>query len=151
MRAHKYRLLYVEDQLDEEPYLAVPFEEEGFDVVGVTTGLQAVTCLAREAFDAVVLDNMLAGGGEIGSEWGHDKTENGLRTGSLVLATIEAMALPPPVWVLTALADTDTEKREKTSDVVEEYIKKEFSLIELAQKIKRRLDERGGKDGEYRS
>ncbi len=143
MATKEYRLLFAEDQLLEVPYMVLLFEQEGFKVDRATTGREAFERIKEEDYDAVVLDNIMPPGGDEGSEWGYQDSSSALRTGLLVLQKMRELDHPPPVWVLTALPDTETEAKERAFPYVVEYVQKVFSLSKLAKKIRAYL-EKGG-------
>jgi len=142
MKTTRFRLLFVEDQLIEEPYLALPFRNRGFAVDCATTGLEAYEKIKSVRYDAIVLDNMLPGGGENGSEWSFEKTGSCLRTGLILLRKLAELGSPPLVWVLTGLPDTNMEREEKSFEFVVEHIKKDYSLFRLANQIYEVLEAR---------
>lgn len=136
----KYSVLFAEDDLSTHPELTLLIEVEGFAVDTATTGQGAYQLLERNVYDALILDNMMAPGGEDGSEWSRKETQAGLNTGLKVLRKMAESGRTCPVWVVTALPDTEVEAAEKNFPFVIEYIRKDFSLTELARKIRSYLE-----------
>lgn len=56
---HRIKILYAEDQADESQSIYRSFSRAGFDVVVVKTVDEAVDCLKREEYSALLLDIML--------------------------------------------------------------------------------------------
>ncbi len=135
MDQKKRRLLFTDDDLLDRPYLVIPFEEAGLDVDIATNGKDAWDLLLANQYDAVIVDNMMPGGGGVGSEWSQSYMEN-LRTGLRLLRKMNSELEPkPPTWVLTALPDSDVRQQEEAFMFVVEYIPKPYSLRELGRKI----------------
>ena len=145
MTSRPYRLLLVEDDVVTQPELIRIFEIAGFVVETAVTGLQASRLLREQRYDAVVLDNMIPPGGESGSGWSFEETEGGLHTGLKILREMKSLPKPPPVWVVTALPDTDVESEERNLPFVVGYFTKPTSLWEVANQI---LSHLGGSHGE---
>lgn len=141
MTEYQYRLLLVEDEVITDPELKQVFELTGFAVDTAITGQQAANLIHQNTYDAVVLDNMMApGNGD--PDWALDKTHGGLYTGLKVLERIAELPKPPPVWVVTALPDTDVERDERKFSFVQEVLKKPVSFALLSLEIRGYLDER---------
>ena len=134
MTRQKPTLLFVEDAVDQEPCLLLPFELAGFSVDTATTGQAAVEAIRKKRYDAVVLDMMLPPG-ETAGDWNADNTEHGFMTGLRIMEKLQESPHPPPVWVLTGMPDTKLKRRAVSFPFVREYIMKDFSLRELAERI----------------
>ncbi len=114
------RILLVDDEQSIQTLLSYPLRKEGYDVVQVTDGREALDCFDEQAFDLVVLDLMLPkiDGLEVCRR---------LRSRSSV-----------PIIMLTA-------KSEEIDKVVglelgaDDYITKPFSLREFSSRIKAAL------------
>lgn len=135
MIEHPYRLLAADDELLEEPYIASLFSLRGFHVEMASTGIDAWKKLCDGSYHACVLDNMLPGGGEPGSEWSSENTGNCLHTGLKVLEKMADLPKQPLVWVLTALPDNAIEDKERAFPFVVAVLKKKFSFRKLADDI----------------
>jgi len=140
-----YRLLFVDDELDAEPYLVIPFEDAGFEVDTATNGADAEHAFRSGVkYDAIILDNMMAPGEDPQGKWNFDVVKNGLHTGLLFLGMMaEACDSPPPVWVVTGFPDAEVETKEREFAFVVDVIRKPHSLELLAAEIIRYLSERG--------
>jgi DNA-binding response OmpR family regulator len=112
------RLLVVEDQKKLLRSLLRGLEEEGYEVVAVTTGEQGYHAATTEDYDAVVLDLMLPG---------HD----GLR----VLRDLRAHGFAGPVLILTA-RDTVEDRVQGLDAGADDYLVKPFAFAELVARLR---------------
>lgn len=128
----KYKLLFADDDLLQEPELVTCVEDSGFAVDCATTGLAAYKLIIANKYDAVVLDNMMGPGRDEEDSWSFEETGMALSTGLRVLQGMRGMQEPPPVWVLTALPDSEIELQEREFPFVVGYINKPCDLCELA-------------------
>lgn len=135
MNKKRYELLIADDDFLEQPDLDFLFKLRGFAVDIATTGIDAWNKIQNKQYSGIVLDNMLPGGGEEGTEWSIEKNGNSLHTGLKLLQLIDGIPIKPLVWILTALPDSDIESKEREYLFVVRYIKKEYSLKELADEI----------------
>ncbi len=143
MAQRTYRLLVVDDDLAEEPYLVVPFEDAGFNVDVATNGADAERAFRdRGKYDAIILDNMMPPGEDQTGTWSFDTTKSGLHTGLLFLGIVAEYDSPPPVWVLTGFPDADVEAKERTFGFVVDVIRKPYSLEILANAVQQYLCDR---------
>jgi CheY-like chemotaxis protein len=148
MSEKQYKLLFVDDALIDEPYLSIPFDEAGFLVCRVTTGLEAYELLKNNRYDAVVLDNMMPPGGDEETEWSYKETTRGLHTGLTILKKMAEMPYKPATWILTGLADSHVLHYEEKFEFVIKVIKKDYLLSTLADDIKKYLCKKEEKNNE---
>lgn len=128
--ASRGRLLVVEDEEKVAGALREGLAGEGYDVVVETTGEGAFFRLARERFDAVLLDLMLPG-----------------RDGLEILAALRRQGLDTPVVVLTA-RDTLEDRVVGLDAGADDYLVKPFAFAELLARL-RAIGRRGrGSDSE---
>lgn len=55
------KILLVEDEIDANRYYQLSLRAEGFDVVGVHNGQEALVAIDNDQFDMVLLDIMMSG------------------------------------------------------------------------------------------
>jgi DNA-binding response OmpR family regulator len=123
------RLLVVEDERKLLKSLQRGLEAEGYSVVPAANGDDAQSCLARESFDALILDWMLPG-----------------TDGIQVLNNLRAAGQRLPVLMLTA--KDDVEDRVLGLDAgADDYLVKPFAFAELLARV-RALLRRGVPDRE---
>jgi CheY-like chemotaxis protein len=58
-----FKILWVDDHIDELGGHVRYLGEKGYEVEGVTNGLDALAILAKKDFDAILLDEMMPGMG----------------------------------------------------------------------------------------
>lgn len=143
MSPRNYKLLFADDELLTRPLMANIFRRRGFEVTIATTGSEAFELLRSEhKFDAVILDNMMAPGS---GDWSDADTQGGLHTGLVVLKrlkdeTDDTKRTWPPIWVLSALPDTRVEVEEREFKFVVDFVRKPYTLKELAETIRKHLE-----------
>jgi DNA-binding response OmpR family regulator len=113
------RLLIVEDHADIVANLYGFLEPRGHGLDSARTGAAALAALARETYDAIVLDLGLPGIGGM----------------EVCRRLRQELRLPTPVLILTA-RDTVTAKLEGFDSGADDYLVKPFSLAELEGRLK---------------
>ena len=112
------RLLVIEDQKKLLGSLQRGLEEEGYDVIAVTTGEQGYYAATTEGVDAVVLDLMLPG-----------------RPGLQVLRDLRANHFARPVLILTA-RDAVEDRVAGLDSGADDYLVKPFAFAELLARLR---------------
>jgi two-component system copper resistance phosphate regulon response regulator CusR len=112
------RLLVVEDERKLLRSLQRGLEGEGYEVAAATNGETANALLAREAFDAVILDWMLPG-----------------CDGLQVLAELRRAGNRVPVLLLTA-RDAIEDRVQGLDAGAEDYLTKPFAFAELLARVR---------------
>jgi DNA-binding response OmpR family regulator len=112
------RVLVIEDQKKLLGTLQRGLEEEGYEVIAVSTGEQGYYAATTEDFDAVVLDLMLPG-----------------RQGLQVLRDLRANGFARPVLILTA-RDTVEDRVAGLDTGADDYLVKPFAFAELLARLR---------------
>lgn len=113
-----FSLLIVEDDPQIQRIMAIFLRKEGYQVTAVSTGEAALTLLAENPYDLVLLDMMLPGIG-----------------GEQVLDHIRQTNPQQPVMIISALDDEYIQIDAFTKQI-EDYVIKPFSMNILSFKIK---------------
>lgn len=120
------RLLLAEDTQDLNRALVMVLEHEGYEVVAVFDGEQALERIDQENFDAIILDIMMP-------------KKDGLE----VLAAMRREGVHTPVLLLTAKAEVD-DRVAGLDAGADDYLTKPFAMKELLARVRsmtRRRDE----------
>src|ERR1035437_7547602 len=121
---YKPKILCVDDEPLNLKLLEAILEPEGYEVVSVKDGHEALVALKRELIDLVLLDVMMPG-------------INGYETCRLIKASAETAHVP--VIMITALSSK--EDRIKSIEAgAEDFITKPFEKIEVLTRIKKLLE-----------
>ncbi len=131
----KHKILLVEDEADLVTMLTYNLEKEGFDVVSISDGENAVTKIADEAPSIVLMDWMLP-------------KVSGVEICRLLRRRDDTRNIP--VIMLTARGE-ESDKVKGLSYGADDYVTKPFSVPELVARIKallRRANPTAGKGGE---
>ena len=112
------RILVVEDEPKVLAGLVRGLRDAGHDALGVVTGEEALTGIARETFDGLVLDLMLPG-----------------RGGLEVLAELRRAGNAVPVLVLTA-RDAVEDRVVGLDTGADDYLVKPFAFAELLARLR---------------
>ncbi len=119
-----YRILWVDDQIEELRSHVVYLTEKGYQVDGVNNGRDAVAMLAGARYDAVLLDEMMPGMG-------------GLET----LVEIKKVRESVPVIMITKSEEEDLMRRAIGSRI-DDYLVKPVSPLQIVSALKRLLEGR---------
>jgi DNA-binding response OmpR family regulator len=114
------RILLVDDEHSIQTLLSYPLRKEGYDVVQVTDGEQALSRFAERQFDLVVLDLMLP------------------KVDGLEVCRRLRQSSSVPIIMLTAKSD-EIDKVVGLELGADDYITKPFSLREFASRVKAAL------------
>ena len=120
------RLLLAEDTRDLNRALTIVLEHEGYEVVSVFDGEDALNLIGRERFDALVLDIMMP-----------------KKDGMQVLREMRAEGDVTPVLLLTAKAEVD-DRVAGLDAGADDYLTKPFAMKEFLARVRsmtRRRDE----------
>jgi CheY-like chemotaxis protein len=117
------RILWADDQIDELRGQVLFLEGKGYEVVGVSNGDDALDLLARESFDAVLLDEMMPGKG-------------GLET----LEGIRDLGTSIPVIMITKSEEEELMNR-ALGRRISDYLVKPVNPMQIFMALKRALDE----------
>jgi DNA-binding response OmpR family regulator len=112
------RVLVVEDDTQTADEIKAALDDHGLDVERVATGREALTKVAAETYDAIVLDRMLPGGLD----------------GLGVLSTLRAVGVDAPVLILSALSAVD-ERVHGLRSGGDDYLTKPFDFLELTARL----------------
>jgi two-component system, OmpR family, alkaline phosphatase synthesis response regulator PhoP len=117
------RVLIVEDNRDLAYGLAINLEAEGYTVVSVPSGYDALAQMAEFSPDLIILDLLLPE-----------------MDGFEVLEHLQADGRKIPTIVLTALADEVSRLKVFGLGAVD-YVSKPFSVLELLQRVRLRINQ----------
>lgn len=112
------RLLLAEDTYDLNRALVTVLEHEGYEVVPVYDGEEALEHLATESFDGVILDIMMP-----------------KKDGLTVLSQMRADGIYTPVLLLTAKAEVD-DRVSGLDAGADDYLTKPFAMKELLARVR---------------
>jgi two-component system, OmpR family, response regulator MprA len=112
------RVLVVDDDRAIRESLVRALELEGYDVVAVVDGVEALTCARRDAFDALVVDVMMPG-----------------VDGLAVCRVLRAEGDRTPVLMLTARVETP-DRVAGLDAGADDYLPKPFELDELFARLR---------------
>jgi len=107
MTAHRYRVLFVDDEIDNLPDHLEELDRHGFAVKTIRSTDDAIAEIIEQRarnFDLVILDMMLPPPVETPDEFG---VWDGLRSGGYLLAMIRARAVNAPVLLLSHLDEDE--------------------------------------------
>lgn len=116
--------------------MAIILESAGFSVETATNGKAAIEAVTQRHFDAILLDNMLPWGDGARGGWNEDYSVDPLRTVKRILEKMQESGRNIPVWIISALPDEEILAEERTFPFVQEVIKKDCSLTEIAERIR---------------
>ena len=119
-----YKILWVDDNIEELRSHVMYLGEKGYEVEGVTNGRDALAVLAEKTFDAVLLDEMMPGMG-------------GLET----LAEMRRINANVPVIMITKSEAEDLMTR-AIGKRIDDYLVKPVSPLQILSALKRQLDAR---------
>jgi len=119
-----YRILWVDDNIEELRSHLVYLGEKGYEVEGVTNGLDALAVMAEKPFDAILLDEMMPGMG-------------GLET----LEGIRRINANVPVIMITKSEAEDLMTR-AIGKRIDDYLVKPVSPLQILSALKRQLEAR---------
>jgi len=119
-----FKILWVDDQIEELRSHIVFLTEKGYAVDGVTNGQDAVALLRRTRYDAVLLDEMMPGMG-------------GLET----LAELKKIRESVPVVMITKSEEDDLLDR-AIGRRIDDYLVKPVSPLQIVSVLKRLLEGR---------
>lgn len=119
-----FKILWVDDNIDELRSHVMYLGEKGYEVEGVTNGLDALAVLREKDFDAVLLDEMMPGMGGL-------ETLEGLRK---INAHI-------PVIMITKSEAEDLMTR-AIGKRIDDYLVKPVSPLQILSALKRQLEAR---------
>jgi len=118
------KILLVEDEEDANRYYRLSLQAEGFDVVGVFNGADAIAEIGKSDFDIVLLDIMMSG-------------MDGIETCSKIRESFDGKTLP--ICMITA--SMDVEKVVSAFEAgADGYIVKPFDIDELLAKLSELTD-----------
>ena len=127
------RLLLAEDTRDLNRALSMVLEHEGYEVVSVFDGEEALLHLREEGFDGVILDIMMP-------------KKNGLE----VLRELRSSGVYTPVLLLTAKAEVD-DRVVGLDAGADDYLTKPFAMKELLARVRSMTRRRGEYSGDHLS
>ncbi|MCP4573028.1 MAG: bifunctional response regulator/alkaline phosphatase family protein [bacterium] len=119
-----YRILWVDDNIEELRSHLVYLGEKGYEVEGVTNGRDALAVLSEKPFDAILLDEMMPGMG-------------GLET----LEGIRRINANVPVIMITKSEAEDLMTR-AIGKRIDDYLVKPVSPLQILSALKRQLEAR---------
>jgi CheY-like chemotaxis protein len=119
-----FKILWVDDKIDELRSHVLYLTEKGYAVAGATNGPDALALLRQETFDAVLLDEMMPGMG-------------GLET----LEEIKKIQAHIPVIMITKSEAEDLMTR-AIGKRIEDYLVKPVSPLQILSALKRQLEGR---------
>jgi len=119
-----FRILWVDDQIEELRSHIVFLTEKGYVVDGATNGQDAVTMLRRTPYDAILLDEMMPG-------------MDGLET----LAALKRVRENVPVVMITKSEEEDLLDR-AIGRRIDDYLVKPVSPLQVMSALKRLLEGR---------
>jgi len=119
-----FRILWVDDNIEQLRSHVVYLGEKGYEVTGVTNGRDAVALLAETPFDAVLLDEMMPGMG-------------GLET----LEEMRKVNARVPVIMITKSEAEDLMTR-AIGKRIDDYLVKPVSPLQILSALKRQLEGR---------
>jgi len=119
-----FRILWVDDHIDELNSHLLYLGEKGYEVEGVTNGLDALAVLREKDFDAVLLDEMMPGMG-------------GLET----LEELRKFNAHIPVIMITKSEAEDLMTR-AIGKRIDDYLVKPVSPLQILSTLKRQLEAR---------
>lgn len=97
------RILFLEDEEDLGMYLPLLLKEKSLEVISTTSITQALEWLAKESFDAVLLDIMMPPTEDMDAE----NLDYGRETGVEVAQRMRAIRPDVPIVALTVLTDSE--------------------------------------------
>ncbi|STR40449.1 response regulator [Klebsiella michiganensis] len=112
------KILLVEDDEDIAALLRLNLLDEGYQIVHVADGAQALRLLEKELWDAVILDLMLPG-------------VDGLE----ICRRIRQQTRYLPVIIISARA-SETQRVQGLEMGADDYLAKPFSILELTARVK---------------
>jgi len=119
-----FKILWVDDQIEELRSHVVYLTEKGYEVEGVTNGSDAVELLRETPFDAILLDEMMPGMG-------------GLET----LGELKRVRDNVPVVMITKSEEEDLMNR-AIGRRIDDYLVKPVSPLQIVSALKRLLEGR---------
>ena len=119
-----FKILWVDDNIDELGGHLRYLGEKGYEVEGVTNGLDALAVMKEKTFDAVLLDEMMPGMG-------------GLET----LAEMRKFNTSTPVVMITKSEAEDLMTR-AIGQRIDDYLVKPVSPLQILSALKRQLEAR---------
>ncbi len=119
-----FRILWVDDNIDELVSHQKFLSDKGYEVEGVTNGLDGLTMLKEKTFDAVLLDEMMPGMG-------------GLET----LEELRTFNQHIPVIMITKSEAEDLMTR-AIGKRIDDYLVKPVSPVQILSALKRQLEAR---------
>ncbi len=119
-----FKILWVDDNIEELRSHVMYLGEKGYEVEGVTNGLDALEVLAAKDFDAVLLDEMMPGMGGL-------ETLEGLRKFNAHI----------PVIMITKSEAEDLMTR-AIGKRIDDYLVKPVSPLQILSALKRQLEAR---------
>ncbi|RKZ17663.1 PglZ domain-containing protein [bacterium] len=117
------RILWADDQIDELRGQIIFLEGKGYEVVGVSNGDDALDLLARESFEAVLLDEMMPG-----------------RGGMETLQGIRDLGTEVPVIMITKSEEEELMNR-ALGRRISDYLVKPVNPMQIFMALKRALDQ----------
>ncbi len=112
-----HRILLAEDEDDLREIVGDTLTERGYEVVAVASTGEALAALAAGAFDIIVSDLMMPGGG-----------------GQELLRATQSLPVPPPVILVTGRGESAL-ATSLLANGASAYLQKPFSLADLLAKI----------------
>lgn len=119
-----FRILWVDDQIEELRSQVTYLGEKGYEVDGVSNGPDAVEKLREQAYDAVLLDEMMPG-----------------MTGLETLAELKKLRESVPVIMITKSEEEDLMHR-AIGRRIDDYLVKPVSPLQIVSALKRLLEGR---------
>ena len=119
-----FRILWVDDQIEELKSHVVYLTEKGYQVDGVSNGQDAVEKLRQHVYDAVLLDEMMPG-----------------MTGLETLAELKKVRENVPVIMITKSEEEDLMNR-AIGRRIDDYLVKPVSPLQIVSALKRLLEGR---------
>ena len=119
-----FKILWVDDNIDELRSHVMYLGEKGYEVEGVTNGLDALEVLRQKDFDAILLDEMMPGMG-------------GLET----LEALRKINAHIPVIMITKSEAEDLMTR-AIGKRIDDYLVKPVSPLQILSALKRQLEAR---------
>lgn len=108
------RVLYLEDEADLVEVVQILLGQRGLEVIGTTSIPEALTWLAQQPFDIILLDVMMSPSEDMDRE----VVEYGRETGVEVARQMKAVRPEIPIVALTVTTDNDIRDRLRAAGVV---------------------------------
>lgn len=119
-----FKILWVDDQIEELRSHVVYLADKGYEVDGVTNGQDAVEKLKQQDYDAILLDEMMPG-----------------MTGIETLAELKKVRETVPVVMITKSEEEDLMNR-AIGKRIDDYLVKPVSPLQIVSALKRLLEGR---------